>query len=582
MTAVDTTPRAPGGLAVSGGEADLWCTYAATRTLAWLGRVGDAPGVAETAAFLAGKQNADGGYAWSKGMASDAWATFYCAQALADLGADVPRLERTARWLRGTWTGDAYAMMPGQAADVWATHFSVRTVVELCRADVPDRRRLLDWLRLLQTPDGGLGWSPEHARYGRSDVRACFYGVMAWRALRTAEPDLAPPWDVPALLWWLRDQQGPDGGFRFGADARTPCMWATYRATAALDALGAGPRDRAGCLRWIEDRRTADGAFVRWAGYDVADVWASFCAVGSLRALGADTGVHADPVVARVRELACPDGGFTYREPEHAGDALSTAAAVLGAEPDDPRRAPWRQWLAGCRLPNEGGVMYMPARGSEVRCTLWALAAGACADDPAARGEIADWLRTLQNTDGGFGYWEGRASDLVSTSAAVEILRLLDIPVARALDTRRLVGFVEACRSTVDSAGFGHVPGSTPTLRAGLQAQRVLDGLGRGVRRDVVTLLDRHRVAGGGFANEGARMPDLLSGYEAVATADRFDVEVDTGHLATFLDRVRTPTGTAWTPLAPVGGGPLADCLARLLRRRAAGGPTDLPALTLS
>ena len=34
------------------GTADLWCTYAAIRTLSWLGRLGDDPGRAESANFL--------------------------------------------------------------------------------------------------------------------------------------------------------------------------------------------------------------------------------------------------------------------------------------------------------------------------------------------------------------------------------------------------------------------------------------------------------------------------------------------------------------------------------------------------
>ncbi|KFU78733.1 hypothetical protein SAMN04489729_0194 [Amycolatopsis lurida] len=576
---VRLAPHAPIGSAVTTGEADLWCTYAAVRTASWLDRTADLPGRAATLDYLGGRRNTDGGYAWSKGMASDAWATFYCTQAMAELGAEIPKLGTTLDWLRRTWSGTAYAMLPGQAPDVWATHFSVRTMVEVCREAPPDPDRLVSWLRALQAPDGGLGWSPEHAGTMASDVRACFYGVMSWRALRAVEPDAPFPWDRPALVRWLREQQQAEGGFRFGPSADTPCMWATYRATAALETLGSAPAERQRCLDWILDRRSPDGAFVRWAGYDVADVWASFCAIGSLRALGADTGPHAGPVLHRLRELACPSGGFTYREPEHAGDALSTAATALLSPGDDPRQHEWRTWLAGCRLPNEGGVMYMPARGSEVRCTLWAIAAGAAVADPAAPREIADWLAMLQNPDGGFGYWEGRGSDLVSTAAAVETLRLLGIPVAEVLSAERLAEFVLGCR---DEQGYRHVPGALPTLRAGLQASRVLEQLGRTAPGELAGLLDRHRVRSGGFANEGSRMPDLLSTYEAVVTADRQRLPVDFTRLNVFLDRLTRPDGTGWTPLAPTGGGVLADCLGALLRERSAGRRADLPALTLS
>lgn len=222
------------------GWPDLWCTYAAVRTMTWLGRADGVVGADATADYVLSRGNPDGGFAWSRGMPSDAWATFYSASALTDLGHRLPDPDRTLDWLRTTWTGDAYAMTPGQEAEVWATHFSTRTAVEICGADVPDRQRLLEWLGRLQTRDGGLAWSIGHARAGEADVRACYYGVAAWRALcRLASTDA--PWDVPALVAWLRERQDTSGGFRFSPGADVPCMWATYRAVGALAALGEEP-----------------------------------------------------------------------------------------------------------------------------------------------------------------------------------------------------------------------------------------------------------------------------------------------------------------------------------------------------
>jgi prenyltransferase beta subunit len=594
MTAtVTTAPRAPQGHGVSGGEPDLWCTYAAVRTLAWLDRTGTVADPDGTAAYLTGRRNADGGYAWSRGMLSDAWATFYCTQALRDMGRPVPGTEATARWLERTWSGEAYAMLPGQAPDVWATHFSARTAVELCGGPVPDRARLLDWLSRLQCAEGGLSWSPEDARRGKADVRACYYGVMAWRAATDNGASGAPPWDVEALAAWLRDRQGEEGGFRFAPAAEVPCLWATYRAVGALAALDRAPRDPDGCRSWVMGLRGPSGAFVRWEGYDVEDVWASFCAVGTLKALGAPLAPVADAVTARIAELACSGGGYTYREPGDAADALSTAAAVLSAGPEAPRPDGVR-WLEGCQLPNEGGVMYMPGRGSEVRCTLWALAAGAFAGDRAARHRIAGWLAGLQNADGGFGYWEGRGSDMVSTAAAVETAALLGGADGAGLDGLGLdlagvLSFVDSCRTTEgEPFAHGNVPGAEPGLRPALQAQRVRLLLGPGfappaeAREAVGVLLDRHRVRGGGYAGEGNRVPDLLSTYEAVLAADRAGLALDTGHVSAFVDRVRGADGTAWSPLAPGSGGPLADCLGSLLARRLTAGPGALPALALS
>lgn len=560
MNATATAPATAAVLPVT-GDPDLWCTYAAVRTLAWLGRAARTPALAGTADFVRGRRNPDGGYAWSKGMPSDAWATFYCTSTLVDLGQPLPDVAGTARWLARTWSGEAYAMTPGQEPDVWATHFSTRTTVEVCAVDVPDPERLLSWLGALQTRDGGLSWTPRHAAAGDADVRAVYYGVAAWRAVHSRRP-VPPPWDVPALLRWLRARQSASGAFRFDANADTDCMWATYRAVAALSLLGARPAvDPVG---WITAQRLPDGSFTRWPGYPVADVWASFCAVGTLRQVGELPPGTADAVERRITELSCTGGGFTYREPELAADALTVAATALTT--DAAEAAELRRWLEGCRLPNEGGIMYMPGRGAEIRCTMWALAAGAFAGNPVARAAIGDWLATLQNPDGGFGFWHGRGSDLVSTAAAVGIA---EVTGTRAVDAARVAAY----------AGAAPPPDG---LRPGLQTARILAWTGRSEPRRVQALLDAHRVRGGGWAAHGNRMPDLLSTYEAVLAAGWFGIPVDAGPLAAFLDRTASDAGVAWSPLAPAGADPLARCLHELLRRWLADPAFRLPALTLS
>ena len=70
-----TPPRFPLGQGLGNGQPDLWCTYAAIRSLAWVERLEqvDAPVLQ---AYILSRRNRDGGFAWSKGMPSDAWATF--------------------------------------------------------------------------------------------------------------------------------------------------------------------------------------------------------------------------------------------------------------------------------------------------------------------------------------------------------------------------------------------------------------------------------------------------------------------------------------------------------------------------
>ena len=547
-------------------EPDLWCTYAAVRTLAWLDRLDSVPEPEATVAYLANRRNADGGFAWSRGMPSDAWAAFYCTQAMRDLGTPLADTSGLWTWLESTWSGTAYAMMPGQAPDVWATHFSARTAVEICGRDVPDRTAMLDWLRGLQTRGGGLAWTPEHADTGAADVRACYYGIAAWRALANHQP-VDPPWDVEALVSGLLSQQDDTGGFRFAEDTEVPCLWATYRATGALSALGRKPADSVEA--YVLGQRGPSGAFVRWEGYPVEDVWASFCAAGTLTDL---PGQAVDAVVAALARFACSGGGYTYREPAEAWDALTTAAVVLRG---DPRAADMVRWLESCQLPNEGGVMYMPGRGAEIRCTAWALAAGAFATDAKGRALVAQWLVAMQNPDGGFGYWEGRGSDMVSTASAVAAAKA----VGAELDRAGLARFLSSCRV---GESYAHTPGDRPTLRSTLQAHRVRHELGEPDASGVAEVLRAHHVKGGGYANEGNRMPDLLSTYEAVLAADVHGVAIDADHVGRFVARVSTVDKATWTPLAPLGDDPLARCLAALLSDRLDGRRTALPAVVLS
>ncbi|WP_312389060.1 prenyltransferase/squalene oxidase repeat-containing protein [Pseudomonas sp.] len=572
-------PKFPQGQGLANHQADLWCTYAAIRSLAWVERLGSAD-VPQLQAYIQSRRNRDGGYAWSKGMPSDAWATFYCTETLKDLAAPVSDTDATAAWLHTLFDGDAYAMCPGQTADAWATHYTLRTLLEVCHGEVQQREPLYRWLEGLQCANGGLSWSAEFAERDVADTRACFYGVMAARALQRAGLP-APAWDRTRLIAWLQAQQLADGGFRFSESAESACLWATYRATASLAELHALPLDAQRCSDWIVARRSSAGGFVRWQGYDGEDVWAVFCAVGSLKALGQPVAWLADEVADYIASLATPGGGYTYREASTAADVLTSAAGILGGSLDSGQRAAALRWIEGCQMPNEAGIMYMPGRGAEVRCTAWGLAAGAFAGQPQARRAIGQWLASLQNPDGGFGFWEGRGSDMVSTAAAVAILQSLGDNSGVALDG--LQRFVGTCQHE-DSGRltYSAYPRGASSLRAGLQALSCLAYLGHPVQQAAAVLLAAHKVRQGGFANHGQRIPDLLSTYQAVAMALAFELPVDIAHLRFFLDKVSTAQGFAWSPLYLEGSDALSTCLGRLLQAFVDGSRRHLPNLQLS
>ncbi|MET8946174.1 prenyltransferase/squalene oxidase repeat-containing protein [Streptomyces sp. NPDC004542] len=557
------------------GGADLWCTYAAVRTLTWLGEKPTDP--EGTARFLLSAQNSDGGYAWQKGLASDVWATYYCTQALTDLGTGIPSRPELEQWLATARDASGgFAMTPGQRADVWATYYAARTYAEILGTDIPQRDELRSWLAGLQRPDGGLGWYPGSTD---SDVRACYYAATAWRA---GFGDAPPPWDLPALVGWLNGRQTPTGGFVFHESAHADDLWATFRGVRALAALGTSPGREADCVDWITARQSPGGSFTRWDDYPDADVWAAFSAVGALQTLGRgprDSGA----VVAFLKECELPEGGFTYRPVSSAGDSLATSALLLAQSAtgvDEPSEAP-AHWLHAAHLPYEDGVMYMPGRGAEVRCTLWAVSALATADQKQLDAErLVSWLRQLQNSDGGFGYWHGRASDMVATVSAVDILAGLGRRTDE-LDASALRAFLDSCRA---ETGYRYSPGAAVTASTTAQGLRLLHrlngttgGTAEDPRKAADLLLSPYASRLGGYGATSRSVPDLVSTYQVVLTQQTLGLAVDQPALDRFLDRVRLADGGyAWSPLGNRSGGPLATALGTLLVR-----DTPLPALNL-
>lgn len=540
-------PLAPSIKATILPNSDLWCTYAACRTLKWLGAECNPAHRLKTIEVLAQRRNRDGGFSWTRGMRSDAWATFYCSQALTDLGTRVDDQDNLADWIESTQRKDGgFAMIPGQKADIWATHYGVRTSTENCKRPPRNPNGLLIWLNGCQAEDGGLTWSPAHAAAGRaSDVRACFYGIAAWKALKQFSAADAP-WDVRRLTRWIRQQQSQDGGFLLNRLSVVPCLWASYRASASLNMLCEQPSSELG--DYLARSFSPDGP-VRWNGYDLADVWAAFCWVGTAQA--AEFPISRSQkqlVVEALSKMALPGGGYTYREPVEAADALAVASAALintAAGREEPALV---DWLRGCQMPNEGGIMYMPGRGAEVRCTHWALAAGAIRNDPHALSNVTNWLTDLQNPDGGFGYWEGRASDLVSTAAAVETASNL-LGKLEAIDTGAVKAFVDDCSK--HDGTYSIVPGAESTARSTLQALRILDLLGENVQERLQAVLARHQVASGGVAESGRRLPDLATTYEAALLCQRTGLDHLINDLTTFLERLKHGNSVSWNPMAP-------------------------------
>lgn len=554
---------------------DLWATYAAVRTLTWLEEPLGPQLAQRTIDYLLSWRNQDGGCAWQRGLSSDVWATYYGYQALRDLGHQV-EVARLREWLSRAQSDDGgFGMMPGQGSDVWATYYASRLFREVVGVRPPAETRLIDWLGSLQTASGGLSWCPGS---GAPDVRACYYGVHALAA--TAEKEQSP-WRARELRDWLAAQQDPAGGFRFNEES-SPCLWATFRATMTFERAGWPVPNSAKCTRWIMERFTDDG-FIRWQGHNRTDVWANFSAVGSLLALEASIDRETVATVRRaVLRAAFADGGFTYREPDSASDAMSSAAALIIKQLNDPKDSDIRsicRWLREAHMRWEDGVMYMPGRGAEVRCTLWALSAlkltGKSFSEPARLGL---WLMRLQNPDGGFGYWSGRGSDIPSSMSAMAVAVGIEADAASPINKTRLINFVARCTR---EDGASATPGGSVSASATAQAVRLYRMLGVDAEAQrLLQVLKRFAILGG-FRETLSEPPNLYTTYQCVLAAPQ-DTGARFDGLTPFLNKLTGRDGSVgWTPFQH-SGDLLARTLFALLRRKAAQPDFRLPELVLT
>jgi hypothetical protein len=231
----------------------------------------------------------------------------------------------------------------------------------------------------------------------------------------------------------------------------------------------------------------------------------------------------------------------------------------------------------------------MPGRGAEIRCTLWAASALRRAQGTVAgtldRPRLAAWLSAVQNVDGGVGYWMGRGSDLVSTSAAVDTAVVAELDPCDVLNGPALLRFLESCRadgSDLRTGGYCDIPGGTVTLAATAQAARVATALGRPAEGAALALsLSRWASPLGGYSAVPRGVPDLASTYQAVLTCHLHHLPWDTAMVDRLLRRLEVDGGYAWSPLSRHPGGPLATCLGRLLSGLVAGDHRPLPRLSL-
>lgn len=503
------------------------------------------------------------------GAQEDAWSTSYASGILVNLGYVAPR--RWASFLTSLERDGGYSMFPGGEPDAWATGFAARAHGSFDPALVK-RTSLARWVGSAQALDGGITWTPGAAKHNAGDVRATGFSIEALQNI-DAVHFLDGYADMEALIEFLIGRQTDGGGFALNAES-SPCMWATGEAVAALDALAIPIPNSANVIDFVMTYFDESvGGFRRGPAYPTrADVWATRQAVRVLKVLDPD---RLNALTSRVGEFigSCelPHGGFTYTDLRHAGDVLSTSAAVLAGY-GDTRSA---EWISACVMPGDDGFAYMPGRGAEARTSQWATAALTAVGVPYNTGALLMWASHAQNLDGGFGRWAGRVSEPISTAATTATL-------AGAGILGELPG-IGALADWVDTA-INQIPGSTTDAVVAANLVRAARAITTASNADIdispcLRVIDGLEVHGA-FRRSVRAVPDLATTYAVLVAHQAIGDSRGTAAAHRWVDDLTVyPNGVAWSPASSDGGGLLATALATLIVNAAHGQP--LPDLSL-
>jgi prenyltransferase beta subunit len=549
------------------GQYDLFATYSAADALQFARHRPNSH--LTTARAVLARASAQG-VGETAGAPEDAWSTTYASGILFNLGYVAP--PAWARFLTSLRRDGGYAMFPGGTPDAWATGFASLAHGRFDPALV-DKAALARWAGSAQAADGGITWTPADAPQGVGDVRATAFIVDALRQVSGVQL-LAGYLDVAALVDFVMSRQCEQGGFTLGSPSPA-CMWGTGEAIVTLDALKIPIPNQAAVIEFVMSNfDKSSGGFCRGPAYPQhADVWATRQAARVLHVLAPrQLAILAPRIVAFLGSCELRQGGYTYTQLKHAGDTLSTAAALLAGYGDD--QTP--NWLSSCVMPGEGGFAYMPGRGSEARTSQWATAALDALGVPYDTEALLAWATHVQNADGGYGRWAGRVSEPVATTAVVATLSrargLHRLPglarlgnwVGSAIDQVNqdaIADAVLAANLTRTAVAINNVSGDSIDVAPCL---RVIDGLG----------------VDGGYRRSPRAVADLATTYAVLLAHQSVAETASLPAARAWLNNLPVySNGVGWSPASSEGGGLLSTALATLVVKGNEG--TPLPDLSL-
>ena len=252
---------------------------------------------------------------------------------------------------------------------------------------------------------------------------------------------------------WAKSCQNDDGGFG-NAPAFSSTMDYTVAGLAVLAEFNSRPDDVKGCIEWVKSCQNDDGGFGRTPDDEISYTDYTCSALAALYLLGLYPQKISE-CMGFIKSCENDDGGYA-RTPGAPSDMDSTASAVsslnmLGEKPHHPQdavryvgslRTPWGYRSSAC---GDANVEY-----SALALTILEVFGAGVVDR-----DLAEFAKSCQNDDGGFGELPDRPSNIDYSYSALEILQKAGV---KPLEFEKCIEFVNACKN--EDGGFGWIPGS--------------------------------------------------------------------------------------------------------------------------
>ena len=155
-----------------------------------------------------------------------------------------------------------------------------------------------------------------------------------------------------------------------------------------------------------------------------------------------------------------------------------------------------------------------------------------------------NWLKSLQNADGGFGHIPGQTSNITHTYFAVKAL--MELGALNQIDKNKLLQFILSCQNP--NGGFGHLPNQPPQTQFTYHAimlLKELDALSQIDNNKHINWLKSLQRPDGGFSHQPGQASHITNTYFAIKALAELGAlnQIDKKKVVEFLVSCQNPNG---------------------------------------